>query len=68
MAICRKDQVDKETPGYYHLISRCVRRAFLCGEDELTGRCYEHRRQWIENRIIELADVLKTNNVRVFTT
>ena len=57
MATCRKDQVDRETPGYYHLISRCVRRAFLCGEDELTGKSFEHRRQWIEDRIIELADV-----------
>ena len=57
MATRRCDQVDCETPGYYHLISRCVRRAFLCGEDELTGQTYEHRRQWIEDRIIELADV-----------
>ncbi|MGX5203220.1 transposase [Aliikangiella sp. IMCC44632] len=57
MAIPRKDQIDPETPGYYHLISRCVRRTFLCGFDKETGISFEHRRQWIENRILELAHV-----------
>jgi len=49
MAIPRKDQIDTESGGYYHLISRCVRRAFLCGDDPETKRSFEHRREWIEN-------------------
>ena len=56
MAIKRSEQIDPENGGYYHLISRCVRRAFLCGEDPDSGINYDYRRQWIENRILELAN------------
>jgi hypothetical protein len=34
----------EETP-YYHCVSRCVRRTFLCGVDTHTSKSYEHRRQ-----------------------
>ena len=57
MAIKRSDLVDTENAGFYQLISRCVRRAFLCGIDEETGKDYEYRRQWIEARILFLADI-----------
>ncbi|MES9954924.1 MAG: hypothetical protein ABW104_18990 [Candidatus Thiodiazotropha sp. 6PLUC2] len=46
----------EETP-YYHCVSRCVRRAFLCGVDSHTGESYEHRRQWIVDRMKQLADI-----------
>lgn len=42
---------------YYHVTSRCVRRAFLCGSDQLSGKSYEHRRQWIEDRILALSQI-----------
>jgi REP element-mobilizing transposase RayT len=47
----RKELISISDTPYYHIVSRCVRRAFLCGFDNTSQRDYEHRRQWIENRI-----------------
>ena len=40
-----------------HAVSRCVRRAWLCGRDPYNGRDYEHRRDWVRERVRELAGV-----------
>jgi REP element-mobilizing transposase RayT len=53
----RKAQVSLDATPYYHCVSRCVHRAFLCGVDAHTGKSFEHRRQWIVERIKELADI-----------
>ncbi|WP_197467988.1 transposase [Neptuniibacter marinus] len=47
----RKELVSIQDTPYYHVVSRCVRRSYLCGVDYSTGKSYEHRRQWIEDRI-----------------
>ncbi|MCL1124776.1 transposase [Shewanella surugensis] len=53
----RKAIVSMEDTSFYHCISRCVRRAFLCGVDNYTGQSYEHRRDWVENRLLLLAEI-----------
>jgi len=57
MAIPRKYLVDDSTPGFYHCISRCVRRAYLCGDDPITGHNCDHRKAWLETRMLELASI-----------
>jgi REP element-mobilizing transposase RayT len=53
----RKEVVHPDTTPYYHCIGRCVRRAFLCGVDPLSGRSYEHRKAWMVERLRTLQGI-----------
>lgn len=57
MGLARKRQISLSDTRYYHCVSRCVRRAFLCGKDKLTGKSYEHHRGWVEERLLFLEQV-----------
>jgi len=53
----RKLQISLEATPFYHCVSRCVRRAFLCGKDSVSGRSYEHRRHQIEHDLLRYASI-----------
>ena len=36
----RQSQISLLDTPYYHFVSRCVRRSFLCGGDKYTGQNY----------------------------
>ncbi len=53
----RKQIVDDSKVGVYQCIGRCVRRAFLCGTDAVSGRDFSHRKVWLQGRLESLASV-----------
>ncbi len=57
MTQARSTLIDPNSTPYYHCIARCVRRAFLCGKDHLTGKDYEHRKPWVVDRLKALTTV-----------
>jgi len=57
MTRARNCLIDLTATSYYHVINRCIKRSFLCGKDRYTGQNYEHRRQWIVDRMTFLCSV-----------
>ena len=53
----RSEQFDPKAVNIVHTIQRCVRRAFLAGIDQATGKDYSFRKEWIRRRMEALASV-----------
>lgn len=51
MGYARQSLVCSNDTPYYHVIARCVRRAWLWGFDEYAGRDYSHRKHWVLERL-----------------
>ena len=57
MTTARRNLISLSDTSYYHCYVRCVRRAFLFGDDKYTGVNYDHRREWIREKILSQTDV-----------
>jgi REP element-mobilizing transposase RayT len=57
MGYPRKSLICLEETPYYHVVARCVRRAWLWGYDSYAGKDYSHRKAWVLHRLRHLADV-----------
>jgi REP element-mobilizing transposase RayT len=55
MTYARQSLISLTDTPYYHVVARCVRRAWLWGVDEYAGRDYSHRKAWVLERLRELA-------------
>ncbi len=55
--MARFESLDLDSTCFYHCMVRCVRRAFLCGRDEYSGRDFEHRKVWVRERLRDLSAV-----------
>jgi REP element-mobilizing transposase RayT len=53
----RGEVVDPAKIQIFHCMHRCVRGAILCGNNPGSGKCYEHRRDWIRQRLEFLASI-----------
>ena len=57
MTQARAHTVSADQHGMYHCVTRCVRRAWLCGVDPLTGQDHDARKPMIVYRIRQLGEI-----------
>jgi REP element-mobilizing transposase RayT len=53
----RRNLVSLSDTPYYHVVARCVRRAWLWGVDDYAGRDYSHRKEWVLARLAQLTQL-----------
>ena len=42
----------------FRCVNRCLRRAYLCGRDPVSGKDFDVRREWIRQRLELLAGAM----------
>ena len=57
MTYARKSLISLQETPYYHVVARCVRRAWLWGVDEYAGKDYSHRKTWVLERLEVLSSM-----------
>lgn len=55
MAYARKSLISLQDTPYYHVVARCVRRAWLWGIDDFAHKDYSHRKTWVLERLAQLS-------------
>jgi REP element-mobilizing transposase RayT len=53
--LCRAEVIDPHEINVVHVINRTVRRCFLFGDDPLSGKNFDHRKDWIEELLEHFA-------------
>ena len=61
MTLARTQLISIEDTPYYHVVTRCVRRAFLAGYDKTSKTDFGHRRDWIVKRMMKLSGIFSIN-------
>ncbi|MCA9136787.1 MAG: hypothetical protein KDB00_08510 [Planctomycetales bacterium] len=51
----RSDKIDPRTIQVIHAVSRTTRACWLLGDDPISGKNYDHRKDWIENLVVRFA-------------
>ena len=54
-SLARAEVFSPDEIAIVHVMNRTVRRCFLLGDDPVTGKNYDHRKNWIENELVHLA-------------
>jgi hypothetical protein len=50
--VARAEVFAADEVAIVHVMNRTVRRCFLLGDDPVTGRNYDHRKQWIDDQLV----------------
>lgn len=61
MTCARREIYDPTKAIFFHCISRCVRRAYLCGVDSYSSKSYEHRKEWVRELLRELGEIFSVD-------